>query len=204
MYRPTAVVLQCGADSLTGKYYLPRMISVVLGLDVHCGSAGDRLGCFNLTLKGHAECVEYIKSFNLPTLVLGGWLVAAYYAVLLVEALCMTCDVVLQVVATPSAMLLVAGPTRQVCFSTHRSPMSCRTMTSSTTMLQVQCSTVHANHRCVLLFACAYVFILFWCLSHISRQISSCISMQTRTWTMPTSRSSCRPSLLAFCRTSRI
>jgi len=50
MYRPTAVVLQCGADSL----------------------AGDRLGCFNLSLKGHAECVEYIKSFNLPTLVLGG------------------------------------------------------------------------------------------------------------------------------------
>lgn len=50
MYRPTAVVLQCGADSLTG----------------------DRLGCFNLTLKGHAACVEFIKSFNLPTLVLGG------------------------------------------------------------------------------------------------------------------------------------
>jgi len=43
-------VLQCGADSLTG----------------------DRLGCFNLTLKGHANCVEYIKSFNIPLLVLGG------------------------------------------------------------------------------------------------------------------------------------
>jgi len=50
MYKPTAVVLQCGADSLTG----------------------DRLGCFNLTLEGHAACVEYIKSFNVPTLVLGG------------------------------------------------------------------------------------------------------------------------------------
>lgn len=49
-YRPTAVVLQCGADSL----------------------AGDRLGCFNLSLKGHAECVSYVKSFNVPTLVLGG------------------------------------------------------------------------------------------------------------------------------------
>jgi len=49
-YRPTAVVLQCGADSLTG----------------------DRLGCFNLTLKGHAECVEFVKEFGLPTLVLGG------------------------------------------------------------------------------------------------------------------------------------
>jgi len=49
-YRPNAVVIQCGADSL----------------------AGDRLGCFNLTLKGHAACVQYVKSFNLPTLVLGG------------------------------------------------------------------------------------------------------------------------------------
>lgn len=50
VYRPGAIVLQCGADSL----------------------AGDRLGCFNLTLKGHAECVRYVKSFNIPTLVLGG------------------------------------------------------------------------------------------------------------------------------------
>lgn len=49
-YRPGAVVLQCGADSLTG----------------------DRLGCFNLTLKGHADCVQYVKKFGLPTLVLGG------------------------------------------------------------------------------------------------------------------------------------
>lgn len=44
------MVLQCGADSLTG----------------------DRLGCFNLTVAGHASCVEFIKSFGLPTLVLGG------------------------------------------------------------------------------------------------------------------------------------
>lgn len=50
VFRPSAVVLQCGADSLTG----------------------DRLGCFNLTVKGHGECVKFIKSFNLPTLVLGG------------------------------------------------------------------------------------------------------------------------------------
>lgn len=50
VYQPTAVVLQCGADSLTG----------------------DRLGCFNLTLKGHAECVKFVKSFGLPVLLLGG------------------------------------------------------------------------------------------------------------------------------------
>jgi len=49
-YRPEAVVLQCGADSL----------------------AGDRLGCFNLTLKGHAMCVNFMKSYGLPLLVLGG------------------------------------------------------------------------------------------------------------------------------------
>eukprot|EP00466_Bigelowiella_natans_P016307 jgi/Bigna1/58512/fgenesh1_pm.100_\ len=50
MYQPGAIVLQCGADSLTG----------------------DRLGCFNVTLKGHGECVRYVKSFNVPLLVLGG------------------------------------------------------------------------------------------------------------------------------------
>lgn len=49
-YQPEAVVLQCGGDSLSG----------------------DRLGCFNLSMKGHANCVAFVKSFNLPTLVLGG------------------------------------------------------------------------------------------------------------------------------------
>lgn len=49
-YKPSAVVLQCGSDSLSG----------------------DRLGCFNLTMRGHANCVQFIKSFNLPTLLLGG------------------------------------------------------------------------------------------------------------------------------------
>ena len=50
IYRPGAIVLQCGADSLTG----------------------DRLGCFNLTVKGHGDCVKFVKSFGIPTLVLGG------------------------------------------------------------------------------------------------------------------------------------
>ncbi|KAI1722464.1 histone deacetylase domain-containing protein [Ditylenchus destructor] len=49
-YQPNVIVLQCGADSLTG----------------------DRLGCFNLTLKGHGKCVEYLKKFNLPMVMLGG------------------------------------------------------------------------------------------------------------------------------------
>lgn len=49
-YQPKAVVLQCGGDSLSG----------------------DRLGCFNLSMRGHANCVNFVKSFNLPTLILGG------------------------------------------------------------------------------------------------------------------------------------
>jgi len=49
-YRPEAIVLQCGGDSLSG----------------------DRLGCFNLSMQGHANCVSFVKSFNLPVLVLGG------------------------------------------------------------------------------------------------------------------------------------
>ena len=38
-FRPGAIVLQCGADSLSG----------------------DRLGCFNLSLRGHGDCVSYVK-----------------------------------------------------------------------------------------------------------------------------------------------
>ncbi|XP_044483788.1 histone deacetylase 9 isoform X1 [Mangifera indica] len=76
-YVPGVIVLQCGADSL----------------------AGDRLGCFNLSIDGayiflvgngsidfvvvnfsfvatlfagHAECVRFVKKFNLPLLVTGG------------------------------------------------------------------------------------------------------------------------------------
>ena len=49
-FRPTAIVLQCGADSL----------------------AGDRLGCFNLSLDGHAECVRHTMNYGVPILLLGG------------------------------------------------------------------------------------------------------------------------------------
>jgi len=49
-FAPGAIVLQCGADSLSG----------------------DRLGCFNLSLKGHADCVDFVRSFHVPMLVLGG------------------------------------------------------------------------------------------------------------------------------------
>lgn len=49
-YRPEAIVLQCGADSL----------------------AGDRIGPFNLSMRGHANCVQFMKSFNVPLMILGG------------------------------------------------------------------------------------------------------------------------------------
>ncbi|KAH6639669.1 histone deacetylase 1 [Boeremia exigua] len=49
-YGPEAIVLQCGGDSLSG----------------------DRLGCFNLSMAGHANCVKYVKSFGVPVIVLGG------------------------------------------------------------------------------------------------------------------------------------
>ena len=50
IYRPTAVVLQCGADSL----------------------GHDRLGVFNLNVQGHGSCVTFVKKFQIPLLVVGG------------------------------------------------------------------------------------------------------------------------------------
>jgi len=49
-YRPSAIVMQCGADSIVE----------------------DRLGSFNLTINGHADCLKHVLGHNLPTLVLGG------------------------------------------------------------------------------------------------------------------------------------
>ncbi|KAI4294658.1 hypothetical protein K525DRAFT_261354 [Schizophyllum commune Loenen D] len=50
VFQPSAVVLQCGSDSLSG----------------------DKLGCFNLTMQGHAHCVQFIRSKNIPLILLGG------------------------------------------------------------------------------------------------------------------------------------
>ncbi|VDB99310.1 unnamed protein product [Peniophora sp. CBMAI 1063] len=49
-YDPSAIVLQCGTDSL----------------------AGDKLGVFNLSMRGHAACVDFVKSLGKPLLLLGG------------------------------------------------------------------------------------------------------------------------------------
>ena len=37
-----------------------------------CVQVGDKLGPFNVTLNGHSDCVRYVRSFNKPTIVLGG------------------------------------------------------------------------------------------------------------------------------------
>eukprot|EP00917_Polyrhabdina_sp_WS-2016_P032126 GHVP01068537.1.p1 GENE.GHVP01068537.1~~GHVP01068537.1.p1 ORF type:complete len:416 (-),score=67.32 GHVP01068537.1:19-1266(-) len=50
VYRPDVIVLQSGADSLSG----------------------DRLGSFNLSTLGHSSCLKYLKTLNLPLQVLGG------------------------------------------------------------------------------------------------------------------------------------
>lgn len=49
-FRPSVIVLQCGADSL----------------------GCDRLGAFNLSIAAHGECVNYVRKFSVPMLVLGG------------------------------------------------------------------------------------------------------------------------------------
>ncbi|KAI0482380.1 histone deacetylase phd1 [Xylariaceae sp. FL0804] len=49
-FRPGAIALQCGADSL----------------------AGDRLGKFNLLVQGHASCVEFCKRLGIPLIIFGG------------------------------------------------------------------------------------------------------------------------------------
>lgn len=49
-FRPSAIALQCGADSL----------------------AGDRLGRFNLKVEGHAACVRFCKSLGIPMILFGG------------------------------------------------------------------------------------------------------------------------------------
>jgi histone deacetylase 1/2 len=50
VFQPEAVVMQCGADSLSG----------------------DRLGRLNLSIAGHAQCVGFMRGFNVPLLLLGG------------------------------------------------------------------------------------------------------------------------------------
>lgn len=49
-FKPSAIVFQAGADSL----------------------GEDKLGTFNLSIKGHSECLKFVSDFDIPLLVLGG------------------------------------------------------------------------------------------------------------------------------------
>lgn len=49
-FDPAAIVLQCGADSL----------------------GNDRLGCFNLSVAAHGECVRFVRQFGIPLMTVGG------------------------------------------------------------------------------------------------------------------------------------
>ena len=49
-FGPNVLVLQCGADSLLG----------------------DKLGVFNLSINAHGKCVDFVKKFCLPIVLLGG------------------------------------------------------------------------------------------------------------------------------------
>ena len=49
-FKPEAIVLQGGTDSLSG----------------------DRLGCFNLSIKGHSIGVRHVKTLGIPFMMLGG------------------------------------------------------------------------------------------------------------------------------------
>lgn len=50
VYQPEAIVMCCGADSI----------------------AGDRIGCWNMSLRGHGAAVEFVKTFHVPLVLLGG------------------------------------------------------------------------------------------------------------------------------------
>ncbi|EQB61607.1 histone deacetylase 3 [Vairimorpha apis BRL 01] len=49
-FKPNVIVMQCGADSL----------------------GNDRIGMFNLSVHGHAACLNYVKNHNIPLMILGG------------------------------------------------------------------------------------------------------------------------------------
>jgi len=49
-FQPGAILMQCGTDSLVG----------------------DRLGTFNLSIEGHSRCVQFLKSFGVPVILVGG------------------------------------------------------------------------------------------------------------------------------------
>ena len=172
-YQPGALVLQCGADSLSG----------------------DRLGCFNLSVRGHAECVRHMLTYNLPSLVLGGggYTIRNVSRCWTYETAVVLGDEVADEVHTPrlgltpnpsphhspSPLTLHPPPSPSPSPLTltthpHHSPRSCRTTTTTST----------------------------------TRPTSTCTCRPTPPWRTPTrgstsSRSSSRSSRTSGCSTAR-
>jgi hypothetical protein len=109
--RPTAVVLQCGADSL----------------------GCDRLGVFGLSIKGHGECVRFVKVRARCTLSAASRDAVRLLHFILERTIYRCSRLMLLIlsrralvyrrwflaaVATPSAMLHAAGRTRRLCWWT--------------------------------------------------------------------------------------
>lgn len=49
-YRPHALIMQLGADSL----------------------CHDKLGGFNMSIRGHGNCLRHMLAYGIPTIMLGG------------------------------------------------------------------------------------------------------------------------------------
>ena len=54
-----------------GNVFLTHIFCILIfsGAD---SLVGDRLGPFNLTLRGHGECVKFLRDYNVPLMLLGG------------------------------------------------------------------------------------------------------------------------------------
>ena len=70
VYDPGAIVLQCGTDSLSGDKL--GCFNLSLRGKFHNNQLIEKYVRTNLFLKGHANCVTFVKSFNKPLLMLGG------------------------------------------------------------------------------------------------------------------------------------
>lgn len=69
-FQPSAVVLQCGADSLNGDRLGPFNLTL-RGTVIN--SLSDQQGlCSYRILAGHGECVKFFRSYNIPLMMVGG------------------------------------------------------------------------------------------------------------------------------------
>jgi len=80
-YYKVNVPLEPGIDDASYIYLFKRVMDRVIGsfvpdvLVIQCGAdsiSKDRLGNLNLSIKGHGECLSFLKGLNIPMVLLGG------------------------------------------------------------------------------------------------------------------------------------